>query len=127
MSRSKALKSSGGVAMMMMNLALPLEHFEGFRLAHCQGKAYTTKMLEAIDGGAHRQQSTKSGRGRNGKDNDNNGGGQQLQQARTMTTTWKTTSKTLAAINGGAHRQQSTKRSRGRNGDDDNNNGQGRQ
>ncbi len=71
MSRSKALKS--GLAMMVMNLASPSEHFEGFRPAHCQGKAYTTKILAANDGGAHRQQSTKSGRGRNGKDDDDNG------------------------------------------------------
>jgi hypothetical protein len=26
--------------MMVMNLALPSEHFEGFRLAHCQEKPY---------------------------------------------------------------------------------------
>ncbi len=54
--------------MMVMSLALPLERFEGFRLAHCRGKAYMTKTLAANDGGAHRQQSTKSGRGINGKD-----------------------------------------------------------
>jgi hypothetical protein len=36
----KPLKCSGGAAMMVMNLASPSEHFEGFRLAHCQGKAY---------------------------------------------------------------------------------------
>jgi hypothetical protein len=59
--------------MMVMNLALPSERFEGFRLAHCRGKAHTTKTLAAMDGGAHRQQSTKSGRGRNGEDNNNNG------------------------------------------------------
>ncbi len=59
--------------MMVMNLALPLEHFGGFRPAHCQGKAYTTKRLAAINGRAYRQQSTKSGRGRNGKDNNDNG------------------------------------------------------
>jgi hypothetical protein len=59
--------------MMVMNLALPSEHFEGFRPAHCRGKAYTMKTLAANDGGAHRQQSTKSGRGRNGEDKDNNG------------------------------------------------------
>jgi hypothetical protein len=35
MSQSKALKTIGGAAMMVMNLALPLERFEGFRLAHC--------------------------------------------------------------------------------------------
>ncbi len=34
----KLLKSSGGAAMMVMNLASPLEHFEGFRPAHCWGK-----------------------------------------------------------------------------------------
>ncbi len=38
-SRSKKpLKRSGGLAMMVMNLASPLERFEGFRLAHCQEK-----------------------------------------------------------------------------------------
>jgi hypothetical protein len=63
--------------MMVMNLALPSECFEGFRLAHCRGKAYTTKTLAANDGRAHRQQSTESGRGRNGKDDDNNGQGRQ--------------------------------------------------
>jgi hypothetical protein len=26
--------------MMVMNLALPSEHFEGFIMAHCQEKAY---------------------------------------------------------------------------------------
>ncbi len=36
----KPLKRSGGLAMMVMNLASPSERFEGFRLAHCQGKAY---------------------------------------------------------------------------------------
>jgi hypothetical protein len=36
----KPLNCSGGVAMMVMNLALPLERFEGFRPAHCQRKAY---------------------------------------------------------------------------------------
>jgi hypothetical protein len=56
-----------------MNLASPLERFEGFRPAHCRGKAYTTKTSAANDGGAHRQQSTKSGRGRNGEDDDDNG------------------------------------------------------
>jgi hypothetical protein len=59
--------------MMVMNLSLPSERFEGFRPAHCRGKAYTTKTLAANDGGAHRQQSTKSGRGRNGEDDDDNG------------------------------------------------------
>jgi hypothetical protein len=63
--------------MMVMNLALPSEHSEGFRPAHCQGKAYTTKTLAANNGGAHRQQSTESGRGRNGKDNYDNERGQQ--------------------------------------------------
>ncbi len=38
------------------------------------------------NGGAHKQQSTKSGRGRNGKDDDNNGQGRQRQQARMITT-----------------------------------------
>jgi hypothetical protein len=37
----KPLKRSGGVAMMVMNLASPLEHFESFRLAHCWRKAYS--------------------------------------------------------------------------------------
>ncbi len=36
----KPLKCCSGAAMMVMNLALPLEHFEGFRPAHCQRKAY---------------------------------------------------------------------------------------
>jgi hypothetical protein len=36
----KPLKRFGGVAMMVMNLALPSEHFEGFRLAHWRGKVY---------------------------------------------------------------------------------------
>jgi hypothetical protein len=36
----KPLKCSGGAAMMVMNLSLPSEHFEGFRPAHCWGKAY---------------------------------------------------------------------------------------
>ncbi len=54
--------------MMVMNLALPLERFEGFRPAHCRGKAYTAKTSAANNGGAHRQQSTKSGRRRNGKE-----------------------------------------------------------
>jgi hypothetical protein len=36
----KPLKCSGGAAMMVMNLALLLEHFEGFRLANCRRKAY---------------------------------------------------------------------------------------
>ena len=82
--------------MMVMNLASPLEHFGGFRPAHCQGKAYTTKTSAAIDGGAYRQQSTKSGRGRNGKDNDDNGQGRQRQQARTTTTARTTTVRTTA-------------------------------
>jgi hypothetical protein len=73
----KPLKRSGGAAMMVMNLALPSERFEGFRPAHCQGKAYTTKTLVAIDGGAYRQQSTKSGKGRNGEDDNDNGQGWQ--------------------------------------------------
>jgi hypothetical protein len=73
----KPLKRFGGAAMMVMNLALPLERFGGFRPAHCQGKAYTTKTLAAIDGRAYRQQSTKSGRGRNGEDDDDNGRGRQ--------------------------------------------------
>jgi hypothetical protein len=77
MSWSKALKCSGGAAMMVMNLASPLEHFDGFRPVHCQGKAYKTKTLAAINGGAHRQQSTKSSGGRNGKDANNNGRGRQ--------------------------------------------------
>jgi hypothetical protein len=63
--------------MMMMNLASPSERFGGFRPAHCQGKAYTTKTSAAIDGGAYRQQSTKSNRGRNGEDKDDNGRGRQ--------------------------------------------------
>jgi hypothetical protein len=96
--------------MMVMNLALPSEHFEGFRPAHCQEKAYTTKTLAAINSGAHRQQSTKSGRGRNGEEDDNNGQGWQQQRVRTTTMARKTTTKTLAAIDGGAHRQQSTKK-----------------
>ncbi len=70
---------------MVMNLPSPLERFEGFRPAHCQGKAYTMKTLAANDGRAHRQQSTKSSRGRNGEDDDNNGQGKQQQRAR-MTT-----------------------------------------
>ncbi len=123
----KPLKCSGGAAMMVMNLVLPLERFGGFRPAHCQGKAYTTKTLAAIDGGAYRQQSTKSSRGRSGEDNDDNGRGRQRQRARTTTTARKTTTKMSAAINGGAHRQQSTKSGRGRNYKDDNNNGQERQ
>ncbi len=65
--------------MMVMNLALPLERFEGFRLAHFRGKAYTTKTSVANDGGAHRHQSTESGRGRNGKDDNDNGQGWQRQ------------------------------------------------
>ncbi len=121
----KPLKCSGGAAMMVMNLASPLEHFGGFSPAHCQGKAYTTKTLAAIDGGAYRQQSTKTGRGRNGEDDDGNGQGRQRQRARTTTMARKTTMKTSAAIDGGAHRQQSTKSGRGRNGEDDNDNGQG--
>jgi hypothetical protein len=36
----KPLKCSGGAAMMVMNLALPLELIEGFRPAHGQRKAY---------------------------------------------------------------------------------------
>ncbi len=40
MSRLKPLKRSGGAAMMVMNLALPSEHFEGFRPDHSWGKAY---------------------------------------------------------------------------------------
>ncbi len=36
----KPLKCSGGGAMMVMNLASPLERFEGFRPTYCQGKAY---------------------------------------------------------------------------------------
>jgi hypothetical protein len=63
--------------MMVMNLALPSERFEGLRPAHCQGKAYTTKTSAVNDSGAHRQQSTESGRGRNGEDDDNNGQGRQ--------------------------------------------------
>jgi hypothetical protein len=59
--------------MMVMSLASPLERFGGFRPAHCQGKAYTTKTLAAIDGGAYRQQSTKRGRERNGEVNNDNG------------------------------------------------------
>jgi hypothetical protein len=50
----KPLKCSGGAAMMVMNLALPSELFGGFRPAHCQGKAFTTKTSAAIDGGAYR-------------------------------------------------------------------------
>jgi hypothetical protein len=69
----KPLKHSGGAAMMVMNLALPSKRFGGFRPAHCQGKACTTKTSAAIDGGAYRQQSTKSGRGRNGEDDNDNG------------------------------------------------------
>jgi hypothetical protein len=72
--------------MMVMNLASPSEHFEGFRPAHCQGKAYTTKTSVANDGGAHRQQSNKSGRERNGEDDDDNGQGRQRQWARATTT-----------------------------------------
>jgi hypothetical protein len=37
----KLLKRSGGAAMMVMNLASPLERFEGFRPAHCREKAYS--------------------------------------------------------------------------------------
>jgi hypothetical protein len=123
----KPLKCSGGAAMMVMNLASPSERFGGFRPAHCQGKAYTTKTSAAIDGGAYRKQSTKSGRGRNGEDDDDNGQGRQRQRARTTTTARKTTTKTSAAIDGGAHKQQSTKSGRGRNGEDDDDNGRGRQ
>ncbi len=36
----KPSKGSGGAAMMVMNLALPSECFEGFRPAHCRRKAY---------------------------------------------------------------------------------------
>ncbi len=36
----KPLKCSGGAAMMVMNLALPSERFEGLRPAHCRRKAY---------------------------------------------------------------------------------------
>jgi hypothetical protein len=82
--------------MMVMNLALPSERFGGFRPAHFQGKAYTTKTSAAIDGGAYRQQSTKSGRGRNGEDDDNNGQGRQQQRARTTMTARKTTVRTMA-------------------------------
>ncbi len=82
--------------MMVMNLALPLERFEGFRPAHCRGKAYTTKILAANNGRAHRQQSTESGRGRNDKDKDDNGQGQQQQLARTTTTARTTTVRTRA-------------------------------
>jgi hypothetical protein len=123
----KPLKRSGGAAMMVMNLASPSDRFGGFRPAHCQGKAYTMKTSAAIDGGAYRQQSTKSGRGRNGEEDYNNGQGRQRQRARTRTTARKTMTKTLAAIDGGAHRQQSTKIGRGRNGEDDDDNGQVRQ
>jgi hypothetical protein len=96
MSRSKALKRSGGSAMMVMNLASPSERFEGFRLAHCRGKAYTTKTSAANDGGAHRQQSTKNGRGRNGEDDDDNRRGRQRQRARTTMTARMTTVRTTA-------------------------------
>jgi hypothetical protein len=58
--------------MMVMNLASPSERFEGFRPAHCRGKAYRTKTLVANDGGSHRQKSTKRGRGRNGEDDNDN-------------------------------------------------------
>ncbi len=37
----KLLKRSGGVVMMVMNLASPLERLEGFRPAHCRRKAYS--------------------------------------------------------------------------------------
>jgi hypothetical protein len=47
-------------------------------------------------GGAHRQQSTKSGRGRNGEDNDDNGQGRQRQRARTTTMARTTTVRTTA-------------------------------
>ncbi len=90
------LKCSGGLAMMVMNLALPLERFEGFRPACCQEKAYTTKTLAANDGRALRQQSTKSVRGRYGKDDDDNGQGWQRQRVRTTTTTRTTTVRTTA-------------------------------
>jgi hypothetical protein len=121
----KPLKRSGGAAMMVMNLASPSERFGGFRPAHYQGKSYTTKRLAAIDGGAYRQQSTKSGRGRNGEDDDVNGRGRQQRRARTTTMARKTAMKTSAAIDGGAHRQQSTKSGRGRNGKDGDDNGRG--
>ncbi len=91
----KPLKCSGGLAM-MVNLASPSKHFEGFRPAYCQGKAYTAKTLAAIDGGAHRQQSTESGRGRNGEDDDNNGQGRQQQRVRTTTMVRTTTVRTMA-------------------------------
>jgi hypothetical protein len=47
------------------------------------------------DGGGHRQQSTKSGRGRNGKD-DNNRQGRQQKRARTRTRARMTTARTEA-------------------------------
>jgi hypothetical protein len=40
-SGNEPLKCSGGAVMMVMNLALPSKRFEGFRLAHCQRKAYS--------------------------------------------------------------------------------------
>jgi hypothetical protein len=73
----KPFKCSGGSAVMVMNLASPSERFEGFRPAHCRGKACTTKTSAANDGGAHRQQSTKSGSGRNGEDDKDKGQGWQ--------------------------------------------------
>ncbi len=127
MSWSKALKTLRWCGNDGNESCLAIGAFEGIRSAHCQGKSYTTKTLAAIDGGAHRQQSTKSGRGRNGEDDNDNGQGQQQQRARTMTTTKKTTTKTSAGIDGGAHSQQSTKSGRRRNGKKDDNNGQGRQ
>ena len=82
--------------MMVLNLASPSERFEGFRLAHCRGKAYMTKTSAANDGGAHRQQSTESGRGRNGDDDDDNGRGRQRQRARTTTLVRTATARTMA-------------------------------
>jgi hypothetical protein len=96
MSWSKALKRSGGSAMMVLNLALPSEHFEGFRPAHCRGKAYTMKTSAANDGESHKQQSTESGRGRYGEDDDDNRQGQQQQRARTTTTARTRTVRTMA-------------------------------
>jgi hypothetical protein len=40
MSPLKPLKRSGSAAMMVINLALPLERLEGFRPDHSRGKAY---------------------------------------------------------------------------------------
>jgi hypothetical protein len=118
----KPLKCSGGSAMMVMNLALPSERFEGFRLDHCQGKAYRTKTLATNDGGAHRQQSTESGRGRNGEDDNNNGQGRQQQRARTTIT-----ARTTDDSEDNGNKMATTSRMTGKDGEDNRRGQQGRQ